>query len=142
MVKSDFTRWQLPPFLWGVLILAINSYPRIEIPDVGFTAIDKVGHFCVYFMLGFLIVRALSKGEGLRLQGSILKTLVIGITFAIFDEVHQKFIPGRSAEFWDAAADVIGIAAALLAFYSIVQLQLKIKKSISSKTIFEQYYEK
>ena len=36
--------------------------------------------------------------------------MLIGISFAVLDEVHQNLIPGRSADILDFIADFLGLA--------------------------------
>jgi VanZ family protein len=127
MLNKHFIRWKLPAILWGATILTLTSYPKLEIPDIGFNAIDKVAHLGVYFIFGFLIIRALAEGRAQTLRDYI-KTSLFGICFALFDELHQLFIPGRCCEAWDAVADIIGIFLGLVIFYFI--MVLRIDKSI------------
>ncbi len=142
MLTKKFIRWKLPVYLWGAFILIITSWPKIEIPDVGFDALDKLAHFGVYFIFGYLLVRSFTEGEGLNLPGGIKRTCLIGIGFAVFDEFHQFFIPGRAAEVLDLLADILGIVIAQVAFYLVVQLKLKYSKSYSYQTLYGQYDDK
>ncbi|MBN2000723.1 VanZ family protein [candidate division KSB1 bacterium] len=142
ILTKHFMRWKFPVYLWGCFILAVTSYPKIEIPDIGFDAVDKLAHFVVYFIFGYLLIRSFTEGEGLKLSTGIKKTSLIGIGFAMFDEFHQLFIPGRAAEFLDLLADILGIILAQLAFYFVIQLRIKLKKSYSYNTLYGQYYEK
>ena len=44
---------------------------------------------------------------------SVKWTLLIGIAYAIFDEVHQLFIPGRSGNVVDMMIDTFGVVMGL-----------------------------
>jgi VanZ family protein len=35
--------------------------------------------------------------------------LLLGGFYAVLDEIHQAFVPGRTADVYDALADVIGV---------------------------------
>src|SRR5262245_40255909 len=52
---------------------------------------DKVAHFCEYGLLGFLVANALNQLKKLTWERAWLFTLL----FALSDEFHQSFIPGR-----------------------------------------------
>ena len=41
-------------------------------------------------------------GLGLGTPGVLLMTLLVGIGYAVGDEWHQSFVPGRDASFFDA----------------------------------------
>jgi len=63
---------------------------------------DKVVHFFYYALITLCLGRLI----GLRLILSILFALSIGIA----DEIHQLYLPGRSADISDLMADALGIA--------------------------------
>ena len=69
-----------------------------------FPGADKVVHFVLYFGLGVLLHMGIQK---VRITGSI------GITYGIFDEVHQFFVPGRSCDPLDMLADGFGVLGGL-----------------------------
>lgn len=69
--------------------------------------IRKNAHFFSYLILGVLTLNALiiSGGGGYK---SIGLGLLICILYAISDELHQTFIPGRSGEIKDIILDSVG----------------------------------
>jgi len=74
---------------------------------------DKVLHAGVYGVLGLLVYRAfriLSRSGWTAAQ----RTLIVCALYALTDEAHQSFIPGRSAELGDWFADVFGACICLL----------------------------
>jgi VanZ family protein len=115
-VTKTFRYWKLPAILWAVFILILTSWPTLTPPPLGFEAQDKVYHFAAYLVFGLLLVRALSEGKMTHYPMDALLTATIGILFGIFDELHQSFIPGRSCDIFDAAADAVGILLALLVY--------------------------
>ena len=118
--------WRAPAILWGVFIIALTSYPTIDVPDLGFSAMDKVAHIGVYFILGYLVFRALATGNVIKRSNLAIKTFAICSLFAAFDEAHQLFIPGRFAEFQDFTADIVGILFGALTFI-LLPVQIKEK---------------
>ena len=77
---------------------------------------DKVGHFALYAVEAWLLYRSVRwPGEH---RFSPARALAIVGTMAVWgvaDETHQRWIPGRSMEGGDVAADVAGAAAGALA---------------------------
>jgi VanZ family protein len=104
-------RW-LPPTLWAALILILTSIPGSHIPELPFRNFDKVVHFTIYGVLGWLAARAWVSGS--RATSMVLLALVCVSIFGALDEWHQQFIPQRSMDFLDWAADTSGAAAGLV----------------------------
>jgi len=90
---------------------------RLPLPNIGFDLQDKLFHASAYALFSFLIYRALSRPRPLTRRLHIGSAL-LGIAYAVTDELHQLLVPGRQAELSDLAADIIGIVAVqLLLFY-------------------------
>jgi VanZ family protein len=97
------SRW-LPPLAWAVLILVLTSIPQPHLPDV--RGIDKLGHLCMYGVLGLLTVRSFA--TDLRPWRIFLLVLLGICLFGALDEWHQQFIPGRTMDVRDWLADSLG----------------------------------
>jgi VanZ family protein len=70
---------------------------------------DKTGHFVAYAGLAFLCVRAVAGGLPCRVVLRVaLLAFAIAAAYGAFDEVHQWFVPGRSADVLDWFADATG----------------------------------
>jgi VanZ family protein len=68
-----------------------------------------VAHICVYGVLGAFCYRGLRWGG--RLAGRWLVVLVaalLALAYGMSDEFHQMFVPNRSSELLDLAADLVG----------------------------------
>lgn len=120
-------KFYLPPVLWAGLIFWNSSRPNVNIPKLGFQNVDKIAHFGVYFILGYLIVRAITAEKTLKIGWKKnLLILLIGVLYAASDEFHQLFVPGRSADLADWIADLVGVILGHLAF---IRLQRQLRKS-------------
>ena len=97
-----------PAALWALFILWLGSRPTISIP--GGWPIDKVGHFAMFAVLGALLAWGLHRAA---IRASIAWPLLAGLALGAMDELHQRTLPNRSAEFADLVADVAGCAIAL-----------------------------
>jgi len=94
---------------WAVVVFGLSSIPGTRIPDVGFTFADKVAHIGVYGVLGALCYRALQRGG--RPTGRprrVLAAALLALAYGMTDEFHQMFVPNRSSELLDLAADLLG----------------------------------
>ncbi len=76
-------------------------------------AIRKLGHFGEYFVLSVLVMRALRDERGWRLHHAVL-AVVLAASYAVTDEFHQRFVPGRTAAVGDVGIDTLGAIAAQL----------------------------
>jgi VanZ family protein len=106
-------RW-LPPVGWMAAIFVASNTPSAQIPSAGpwDLVVKKGGHLASYALLAWLWLRALRPAAvSLRV---VLVVLVIVVLYAVTDEVHQTFVPGRSGTavdvLIDAAGALLGIA--------------------------------
>ena len=77
---------------------------------------DWSTHAAGYAVLAVLACRALAGGLRRSVTvrvaaGAVLISALYGVT----DEVHQSFVPGRTADAWDLMKDVAGAAVGALA---------------------------
>ena len=104
------SRWR-PPLAWAGVILVATSWPSSSLGNQ-VTGADKVAHLGLYGVLGFLVARALLLPRRRVVMVAALAWITV---FAMLDEVHQHWIPGRDASIADWAADVLGATLGLLA---------------------------
>jgi VanZ family protein len=96
----------LPVVLWAGLIFALSSIPDLGTGLGGWDLVlRKTAHAAEFAVLGFLLARAV---------GHDLPALMLGIAYAITDEVHQAFVPGRLGSVWDVLLDSVGVALGVL----------------------------
>ena len=76
--------------------------------------VRKVAHFLEFTALGFCLLPAIGENIFPRIKRRFLIAGAIGFLYAISDEVHQIFVPGRSCEFRDMCIDFAGIVLGIL----------------------------
>lgn len=82
--------------------------PKLAINQDTFNhLIRKNAHFFAYLLLGILTLHAMRRSGVRGWKGAIL-ALGICVLYAISDEVHQLFVPGRSGEVRDVLIDSAG----------------------------------
>jgi VanZ family protein len=91
-----------------LLITFLSHVPQDNIPNVGLDKIDIPFHFVEYSFLGFLLFRSIFLDKSLIVH-PFYGSLLIGMSFAILDEFHQSFVPGRYMSSVDMFFDSIGI---------------------------------
>lgn len=123
---KHFMWFQLPAIAWAAAIFIQSSMSDIDTPDLGFDFQDKVFHAIEYAILGYLLRRAMKfqRNNFINDQAGWL-TILIGSTYAISDEFHQYFVPGRSADTDDAIADIIGVILVVVIYFIVKKVKLR-----------------
>ena len=91
-----------------LLITLLSHVPQEDLPKSDLDSIDYPFHFAEYSILGFLLFRSITSDELLTFH-PFYGSLLIGISFAILDEFHQSFVPGRHMSSIDMIFDSLGI---------------------------------
>ena len=94
--------------------------------------VRKVAHFSIYMILAiftYMFIENLnikSKSERERLRKNIIYTCIFCIIYAIFDEIHQIYVPGRTGKPIDVIIDSLGACMGI----TIILLNNKINNKI------------
>lgn len=112
-------RRYLPVILWSGVIFLFSSWETLPSPQdtlLNFL-LKKTAHLIEYAVLYYLAYRAANpEGSHLFKWKDTILPLVFTIFYAVSDEIHQSFVPGRHGR----AADVlIDAAGALIALWKI-----------------------
>lgn len=91
---------------WVVLTFTLTSIPH---PDIYLPVRfgDKAAHFLFYGVMGFLCAMW-RRESGASVGRAILEAMLFVAATGALDEVHQRWIPGRSMDVLDWLADVTG----------------------------------
>ena len=107
--------WTL--MLLGVLLSPIR--PGLIPPLGGFQHWDKVAHFLLFAVTGFISIYG--AGFFSRLWARVLFGLVFGSVLALGTEFGQYFIPFREPDIYDFIVDLAGLFFGLV-FYTLFYL--------------------
>jgi len=106
--SSSALRLWAPVVLWAAVIFAFSAIPSL---GTGLGTWDlllrKLAHVAEYALLGALLVRALARPR---------VAYVLGVAYAVSDEVHQHFVAGRRGAPVDVLIDSIGVALGIVAW--------------------------
>jgi VanZ family protein len=122
-LSSEATLYEwVPVFIWGAVIFTLSTsafsavntakiidpvlrflIPGISGPAVavGHALIRKTAHFTEYCILFWLLIRG-------PMAGRPYLALMLCVIYAMLDEGHQVFVPGRTASLYDVALDSTG----------------------------------
>ena len=104
------------PFGW--VLSAIIPWATAAQIELAHGVARKLGHLVEYAILASLWFRALHSGRRLASTPSALAALAITVVWAVTDEVHQGFVPSRTASALDVMFDSTGAALGLLLLYA------------------------
>ena len=97
----------LPVVACAALIFAFSSTHGQDTGVASEFTLRKLGHLVEYALLGALLVRALARP---------LPAFLLGVAYAVTDELHQHFVAGRHAKPVDVAIDAAGIAIGIVLY--------------------------
>lgn len=93
-------------------ILKFTKDIGLELDEMRFHSMIRVmGHFTEYFILGKLWHITL-RFRNIPPYQAAITAFSISLGYAVFDEIHQYFIPGRACEIGDILVDAAGAGVA------------------------------
>jgi VanZ family protein len=123
----------VPAALWGAFIFAmstesfsrrnseavvarLNKATGLDLPPVpllnALTLVRSSAHFVEFFVLVWLLHRAFTRLTALSPLSSVACAVASASGYGLLDEIHQRFVPGRSASPVDWGIDVLASALA------------------------------
>lgn len=93
---------------WAALIFAMSAIPDLGTGLGGWDLVlRKLAHAAEYAVLGALLLRAV---------GREVPAAVLGIAYAVTDEIHQAFVSGRQGRPLDVLIDAGGVLLGVYLF--------------------------
>ena len=125
-----------------LLIICMSSIPDKTLWGYGSLSeqiLSNLAHIPAYALLKILWLKSFVGTES-RNNIIVFSLILSGLVlFAVSDEIHQSFVPGRTASIMDIGLDVIGIFFGFWAFKMFgvftrgMKPTLKIKRILSKK---------
>ncbi|MCK5130669.1 MAG: VanZ family protein [Candidatus Sabulitectum sp.] len=95
------------------LIVYLSHQPSLKPPLELFPHQDKLFHMVEFGGLGLaLVLNADLFGK----KNRQFRMVFSGVIWAVLDELHQSFVPGRDSSFQDIFADTVGLFVAVWFF--------------------------
>ena len=96
----------------GTLFLFVWKFA--ELPDLGTDHFDKVSHLILFFVVGCCYINTATDGFKKIEFPRFMAGFIAALGYGALVEIAQFFIPWRSAELLDLAADGLGVCLALI----------------------------
>lgn len=119
-IGRRFRLWLPVALMLGAQIW-VSSQGRLPAAFSPFAGADKLLHAGWFFLLALLAWRAAREGEGWTRRRRVAVLLLAAALWAVSDEAHQSFVPGRAVEAADLVADVGGTVLALAAAEAVLR---------------------
>jgi VanZ family protein len=107
----------------GSVVSWLYELFKIDLPD---GTVRTIAHCCEFAALGFLMINAI---RSFKESFNPVLSVIISFGYAITDEIHQLYVPGRAFQLIDLTVDLLGITLGTIAFIILVKL-IKNKKSL------------
>jgi VanZ family protein len=107
-----------------LIFIQSSSSDSVELPTI--PLLDKLLHAAGYSLLGVLFYRAYrSRWPGASGWTMANASLLSAAFYGMTDEIHQYFVPGRSADPWDWLADTVGAMLGVIAYHAYLFLSAR-----------------
>ena len=90
------------------------------------SVIRSLAHFCEYALFGFLVSNLYFAMKD-KLKPFL--SIVLSLSYAITDEIHQLFVPGRACQLTDLAVDLGGIILGVAIFSILIVLKCHVQNT-------------
>jgi VanZ family protein len=102
--------------IWTLALLAVLLLPLKDgiFPPEGFRYWDKVVHFGLFAVTGFMSIYGASFFS--KFSYRFIFGLIFGLVLAIGTEFGQSFVTSRSTSLFDLLADLIGLSLGLFTY--------------------------
>ena len=105
MAASRVLSAWLPVVAWAGLIFTLSSIPDLGTGLGGWDLLlRKLAHAAEFAVLGVLFLRAVERPA---------LAFLLASAYAVSDEIHQIFVPGRLGSPLDVLIDVAGVAVGI-----------------------------
>lgn len=108
----------------------LNDNEKKELLEKWKKPVRKLAHYTIY-LIGGILIYAVVNMFNIALSIKIIYSQVAGTIFAIIDEIHQTFVPGRSGQVYDVCIDSLGILTGIMIMILIIQVYNSINRRIN-----------
>ncbi len=89
--------------------------------------VRKTAHVTLYTIGGVLLFLFCNTYD-IGLKKKIIYAIIVGGSYAAFDEIHQSFVPGRGPQFSDVILDTTSVAFGIIVVLMVLNLIKSIPK--------------
>ena len=114
----------------------LSSATKMKIIERSQPIVRKLAHFSIYTLVGMLIMAFISTYNVILLKKFIV-SLGVGLVYAISDEIHQFYVPGRTPKLLDVAIDTAGVFLGIIIVLVIISVFKALAEGVRKKATSE-----
>ena len=99
----------------------LSEATKVKMVEKSQPIIRKLAHFSIYTLVGISIMAFISTYNIILLKKFII-SLSVGLVYAISDEIHQSFVPGRGPSVKDVCIDTSGVFLGIIIVLVIISV--------------------
>ncbi len=116
-----------------VIEIVETIVPNIDMDMASFNHIvRKNAHFFAYFILGIFVINAMRRNDK-RSNIDIIIAILVCVLYAMSDEIHQFYVPGRGPQLKDVFIDSIGAVTGII-IYLLVRRKVHTLNLLKKRT--------
>ena len=124
-----------------VIEKAINIFPytknlsnetKLKMIEHAQPIVRKLAHFSIYTLVGICIMGFISTFNIILLKRFLI-SLFVGLIYAISDEYHQSFVPGRGPSIRDVCIDTAGVFFGIIIVLIIISVFKALAEGVGKK---------
>lgn len=110
----------------------LNEKTKNKIVEKSQPIIRKGAHFSIYMLVGIFIMSFISTYK-IHLKYKFSISILVGLLYAISDEIHQSFTPGRTPSVIDVGIDTCGVFIGII----LILIVISVFKALTEKEVSE-----
>lgn len=115
MIRAALAWGAVGVYCAGIFLVSGLSHPPGAAHIAGH---DKLAHAVAFMVMAGLVSMAASVSiRRWSTRGWAWFGWLFAVVYGATDEIHQRFVPGRSSDVFDLLADAIGASVAAVVFY-------------------------
>ena len=125
--ESSSTSAKVTKVIVDVVVNDKKEENKVQIANKIEKVVRKFAHYTIYTIGGVLIMNYAYTTDKTKKQQTF-GSLLFGAFYAVTDEVHQYFVPGRSARLFDVGLDTLGVLTGILIYLGVMALIDKLSR--------------
>lgn len=105
----------------------LTSKEKTELTKKYNRVLRKLAHYTIYLLGGIAIISFINSLMNNK-KLTITLTILSGFVYALSDEIHQSFTPGRDPRITDVLIDTSGVITGVIIYIVILAIAKKTKK--------------
>lgn len=132
--ESSSTSAKVTKVIVDVVVNDKKEENKVQIANKIEKVVRKFAHYTIYTIGGVLIMNYAYTTDKTKKQQTF-GSLLFGAFYAVTDEVHQYFVPGRSARVFDVGIDTLGVITGIGIYLLVACVVRKMKKCLKTKIV-------